>query len=61
MMSLAEAEQANFLAAHPDLYERSHGTARLKVRGGRLAIGPLATPASRRASILTGSGSRRSG
>jgi L-alanine-DL-glutamate epimerase-like enolase superfamily enzyme len=44
MMGLPQAEQAAFLAAHPDLYERSHGTVRLKIRGGRLAIGSLTTP-----------------
>jgi hypothetical protein len=43
MMGLPEAEQAAFLAAHPDLYERSHGAVRLKIRGGRLAIGSLAS------------------
>jgi hypothetical protein len=34
-------EQARFLAAHPDLYERSHGAVRLKIRAGELAIGSL--------------------
>ena len=42
MMGLPEAEQAAFLAAHPDLYENSHGAVRLKIRGGQLAIGSLA-------------------
>ena len=42
MAGLPEAEQAAFLAAHPDLYERSHGAVRLKIRDGRLAIGSLA-------------------
>ena len=42
MASLPEAEQAAFLAAHPDLYERSHGAVRLKIREGQLAIGSLA-------------------
>ena len=44
MAGLPQAEQAGFLAAHPDLYERSHGAVRLKIRKGRLAIGSLAGP-----------------
>ena len=44
MMGLPETEQEDFRAAHPDLYERSHGAVRLKIRGGRLAIGSLAAP-----------------
>ncbi len=39
-----EAEQAAFLRAHPDLYERSHGAVRLKIRDGRIALGSLAQP-----------------
>jgi len=42
MADLPEAEQSTFLAAHPDLYERSHGAVRLRIRDGRLAIGSLA-------------------
>jgi L-alanine-DL-glutamate epimerase-like enolase superfamily enzyme len=41
MASLPEVEQGAFLAAHPDLYERSHGAVRLRIRAGRLAIGSL--------------------
>jgi hypothetical protein len=41
MADLPEAEQAAFLAAHPDLYERSHGAVRLRIRAGELAIGSL--------------------
>lgn len=41
MAGLPEAEQTAFLAAHPDLYERSHGAVRLKIKNGRLAIGSL--------------------
>ena len=41
MADLPETEQAAFLAAHPDLYEGSHGAVRLKIKGGRLAIGSL--------------------
>jgi hypothetical protein len=42
MAGLAQPEQDAFLAAHPDLYERSRGAVRLKIRDGRLAIGSLA-------------------
>ena len=38
---LPAAEQQAFLRAHPDLYERSHGAVRLRIRGGRIAIGSL--------------------
>jgi hypothetical protein len=41
MADLPEAEQAAFLAAHPDLYERSHGAVRLRIRDGRLGIASL--------------------
>ncbi len=44
MAGLPEAEQAAFLAAHPDLYERSHGAVRLRIRSGRIAIGSLDCP-----------------
>jgi hypothetical protein len=42
MAGLGEAEQNAFLGAHPDLYERSHGAVRLRIRNGTLAIGSLA-------------------
>ena len=42
MAALPQAEQSAFLAAHPDLYERSHGAVRLAIREGRIAIGSLA-------------------
>ncbi|TAK41315.1 MAG: mandelate racemase [Betaproteobacteria bacterium] len=42
MAALPPAEQAAFLAAHPDLYERSHGAVRPRIRRGMLAIGSLA-------------------
>jgi hypothetical protein len=42
MMGLPDTEQAAFLAAHPDLYEKSHGAVRLRIDGGRLQIGSLA-------------------
>ncbi|HEX5091448.1 MAG TPA: enolase C-terminal domain-like protein [Burkholderiales bacterium] len=41
MAGLPAAEQAAFLAGHPDLYERSHGAARLRIAGGEIAIGSL--------------------
>ncbi|OGA13532.1 MAG: mandelate racemase [Betaproteobacteria bacterium RIFCSPHIGHO2_12_FULL_69_13] len=44
MAGLAEAEQQAFLAAHPDLYERSDGAVRLRIAGGMLAIGSLDCP-----------------
>jgi hypothetical protein len=34
-------EQDAFLQAHPDLYERSHGAVRLRIRDGQLALGSL--------------------
>ncbi len=34
-------EQDAFLAAHPDLYERSHGAVRVRIRDGLLQIGSL--------------------
>ena len=42
MAGLPQAEQDGFLAAHPDLYEQSHGAVRLKIRDGRLDIRSLA-------------------
>lgn len=44
MAGLPEGEQNAFLAAHPDLYERSAGAVRLRIIGGELAIGSLACP-----------------
>jgi L-alanine-DL-glutamate epimerase-like enolase superfamily enzyme len=44
MAALPEAEQQAFLAAHPDLYEHTHGAVRLRIRDGRLAIASLDTP-----------------
>ena len=41
MADLPRAEQDAFLAAHPDLYERSHGAVRVRIRDGRMAIGSL--------------------
>ncbi|MSQ54156.1 MAG: mandelate racemase [Betaproteobacteria bacterium] len=44
MADLPPGEQEEFLAAHPDLYERSHGAVRVKIRDGQLAIGSLGCP-----------------
>jgi len=41
MAALPIPEQQAFLAAHPDLYEHSHGATRLRIRNGQLAIGSL--------------------
>jgi hypothetical protein len=41
MAGLPRGEQRAFLAAHPDLYERSHGAARVRIAQGMLAIGSL--------------------
>jgi L-alanine-DL-glutamate epimerase-like enolase superfamily enzyme len=38
MAALPQAEQDAFLAAHPDLYERSHGAVRVRIADGELAI-----------------------
>jgi len=42
MAAQSQAEQAAFLAAHPDVYERSHGAVRLKIRDGRIELASLA-------------------
>ena len=44
MAALPEAEQSAFLAAHPDLYEHSHGAVRLRIQQGRIALGTLDVP-----------------
>jgi hypothetical protein len=44
MAALPQAEQDAFLRAHPDLYERSFGAVRLRIQGGEIALGSLATP-----------------
>jgi hypothetical protein len=44
MAALPAAEQDAFLAAHPDVYERSHGAVRLRIAGGRIALASLAAP-----------------
>ena len=42
MAARSSVEQRAFLAAHSDLYEDVQGVVRVKIRGGRLAIGSLA-------------------
>ena len=42
MAAQSPAEQDAFLAAHPDVYERSHGAVRLAIRDGRIALASLA-------------------
>jgi hypothetical protein len=44
MAGLPQAEQQNFLEAHKDLYERSHGAVRLRISGGMLDIKSLDVP-----------------
>jgi hypothetical protein len=44
MSFVPEQEQAAFARAHPDLYDRSAGPARLRIDGGRLALGSLGCP-----------------
>jgi L-alanine-DL-glutamate epimerase-like enolase superfamily enzyme len=41
MAGLPEVEQQAFLIAHPDLYERSQGAVRLKIRQGKIALASL--------------------
>jgi len=44
MAGLPQGEQNAFLAAHPDLYENSHGAVRVKIDDGMLALGSLDCP-----------------
>jgi hypothetical protein len=44
MAGLPQSEQEAFLAAHPDLYERSHGAVRVRIADGMLSIGSLDCP-----------------
>jgi len=44
MAGLPPGEQNAFLAAHPDLYEKSHGAVRVRIEDGVLAIGSLDCP-----------------
>ncbi len=42
MAALPASEQLAFLEAHPDVYERSHGAVRLKIKDGRIDVRSLA-------------------
>ena len=44
MAGLSSSEQDAFLAAHPDLYERSHGAVRPRIVSGEMRIGSLDCP-----------------
>jgi len=44
MTRVSQAEQAAFLAAHPDLYHRAGDNVRVTIRDGAIAIGSLDTP-----------------
>lgn len=44
MAARPDAEQRAFLAAHADLYGAPDGVVRVRIRGGRLAIGSLGCP-----------------
>jgi hypothetical protein len=44
LQSRPQAERAAFCQAHPDLYEYSHGAARLRIREGQLHIASLDAP-----------------
>jgi hypothetical protein len=44
MAAAPASEQSAFLAAHPDLYQRSHGAVRPLIRDGMLAIASLGCP-----------------
>ncbi len=41
MAAQSASEQSAFLAAHPDVYEQSHGAVRLAIRDGRIALNSL--------------------
>lgn len=41
LAGVPEAEQADFLAAHPDMYHRADGVVRLTIRDGKVSIGSL--------------------
>jgi hypothetical protein len=54
MADLPRAEQDAFLAAHPDLYERSHGAVRVRIENGELSIGSLDCPGYASRAMPTG-------
>ena len=60
MAGLSQVEQDAFLAAHPDLYERSHGAVRVGIATGRLRSARSRVRASPPARIPIGRRSLRS-
>jgi hypothetical protein len=44
MAALTVPEQQAFLAAHPDVYEQSHGAVRLRIQAGKIQLKSLDTP-----------------
>ncbi len=44
MAGLPEAEQVAFLDSHPDVYERSHGSVRLRIKQGMISMSSLTCP-----------------
>jgi hypothetical protein len=44
MAGLPASEQEDFFRQHHDLYERSHGAVRARIRGGMIQMGSLDCP-----------------
>ncbi|MCF3932694.1 mandelate racemase [Acuticoccus sp. M5D2P5] len=44
MSAASPAEQSNFLAAHPDLYNNTHGAVRVRIEQGQISIASLDQP-----------------
>src|SRR5713226_9263449 len=44
MAGLPSGEQQDFLTAHPDLYEKSHGAVRVKIRQGMMSMQSINCP-----------------
>lgn len=59
MAGLHASEQDAFLAAHPDLYERSHGAVRVRIADGMLSIGSLDCPGYASAALPDWNGMRQ--
>jgi len=59
MSGLPRGEQEAFLAAHPDLYEESHGAVRVRLRDGMLDIASLGCPGYASAAMPHWSSMRR--
>lgn len=43
MAAVPEAEQGHFLQSHPDLYQHSEGAVRLRIQGGQIDMGSVAS------------------